>query len=129
MTNTDDAVKWVEEFLVAWEIEAGSKAIRTAIEGELSGFCHFRNLMGEDLRTILAELDELRAWKRGDEVVTIVQANEDLGAKCAELYSVLEYAANNIDGDKRRGIFIKAYVEGEEWAIHQYNHGRGQTND
>jgi len=40
-----------------------------------------------------------------------------------ELINVLEYAANNIASDKRRGIFIKAYVEGEEWAMHQYNHG------
>ena len=29
----------------------------------------------------------------------------------------LEYAANAIDGDVRRGVFIRAYVEDEEWAV------------
>jgi len=28
----------------------------------------------------------------------------------------MEYAANFIDGDARRGVFVKALVEGEEWA-------------
>ena len=31
--------------------------------------------------------------------------------------SVLEYAANWVHGDSRRGIFIRAFVEGEAWAI------------
>jgi len=28
----------------------------------------------------------------------------------------LEYAANHIDGDSRRGVWVKAFVEGEDWA-------------
>lgn len=39
-----------------------------------------------------------------------------------ELASVLEYAANHIPGDIRRGVFVKAYVEGEDWAIEQMSH-------
>ena len=30
--------------------------------------------------------------------------------------SALEYAANQIDSDTRRGVFVKAFVEGEDWA-------------
>lgn len=30
--------------------------------------------------------------------------------------AAMEYAANHIAGDNRRGVFIRAFVEGEEWA-------------
>ena len=38
-----------------------------------------------------------------------------------EATNALEYAANHIDSDSRRGVFIKAFVEGEEWAWNDFH--------
>ena len=32
------------------------------------------------------------------------------------LAKAMEYAANFIDGNMRRGVFVRAFVEGEDWA-------------
>ena len=45
----------------------------------------------------------------------------------SEATLVLEYAANHIDGDNRRGVFIKALVEGEEWAETDFKNWCEQT--
>lgn len=37
---------------------------------------------------------------------------------------VLEYAANHIDSNNRRGVFVKAFVEGEEWAVTDFENWR-----
>jgi len=40
--------------------------------------------------------------------------------RAQEALNVLEYAANHIEGNSRRGVFIKAYVEQEQWALDDF---------
>jgi len=41
----------------------------------------------------------------------------DRAGRYPDALAALEYAANQIAGDARRGVFIKAFVEGEPWAL------------
>lgn len=38
----------------------------------------------------------------------------------AQPLEVLEYAANHIGCDERRGNFVKAFVENDEWAVEEF---------
>lgn len=40
----------------------------------------------------------------------------DRDADEAAARAALDYAANHIEGDARRGVFVRAIVEGEDWA-------------
>lgn len=120
MTNINDAVERVKEFCdnVKSRSPESENAVVTMHRGG------FEAVRVEDIRTILAELE--RNKKDKAEIINTKSVNRILKRQIAEAESlrdsivVLEYATNHIPNDKRRGIFISAFVEGEEWAVRYF---------
>lgn len=65
------------------------------------------------------------------QIAKLLQIHSDLKVEIGldDATAVLEYAANHIDNNIARGIFIKAYVEEAAWAIEQFKNYKRICNN
>lgn len=121
MTNINDAVERVGDFLtkVSDDWDYGSY-----VYPDITGTSEIKEgLYASDIRTILAglEAEKSEVDALNDDIAKLRKIKDAEIERMKDGIAVLEYATNHIPNDKRRGIFIRAYVEGEDWAVRDFD--------